>query len=163
MKKRTLQIALVTLLALGLSFTQSLAQEPTVVIKGKASQSFVQENKQAIVKGQWAFQTQANGKILTIHTFFKKNNKGFVVGGSEGTLPLIYNQKGNNLTATFQTPWLFDYPNVTILFNGTLSDDNNISGTATIITSQEDLSSPNGFFTFTTSVIGQRESFFSKN
>jgi hypothetical protein len=161
MRDKILNFALATILMVGLNPFQSLAQEPIQAIK--PSQGVQQESKQSTMKGQWTFQTQVNGKILKIHAFFKKNNTGFVVGGSDGTLPLIYSQKGNVLNVTFQTPWLFDYPDVTILFHGTLSDNNNITGTATIITSQEDLSSPNGFLTFTTPVTAQRGDFFTKS
>ena len=144
MKGKTLQLVLTIFLLLGISLTQAFAQEP-------------EASKQQTIKGQWTFHTQAASRILDIHAFFKNNNKGFIIGGDEGTLPLLYNQKNNLVNITFDTPWLFDYPNVTIVFRGTLSDNNTINGTATVVTNQIDPSSLNGFVIFTVPITGQRE------
>lgn len=142
MKNKTLHFILIVFLLVSVNLTQAFSQEPP---------------KQLSIKGQWTFYTEVTGMQIDIHALFKKNNTGFVIGGTEGKLPLIYNQKNNLVKVIFETPALAYYSDVTVIFNGTFSDNNNISGNATVITNQPDPLNPNGFFTFTLVITGQRD------
>lgn len=142
MKNKTINFILAILFLAGFNVAQTFAQEPLA---------------QQPIKGQWTFHTEVVGRTVDIHTFFKKNNIGFILGGTEGTLPLIYHQKNNQVNVTFETPALADYSDVTVVFNGTLLDNNNISGNATVVTNQPDPVNPNGFITFTLVITGQRD------